>query len=126
MERYLIDSNIVSDYLSGALPENGTLFIDNVINAVPNISVITQIEVLCWDTDEITIALINEFINDSNIYNINNHIVKNCVAIRKGNKIKTPDAIIAATALANNQTLITNNEKDFKNIRGLRLNPYRL
>ena len=127
MGQYLIDTNIVSDFLSDSLPQKGMLFIDSVVNAVPNISVITQIEVLCWDTDEMTIDLINSFINDCNIYNIDKQIIKDCVSIRKGNKIKTPDAIIAATALANNQTLITNNEKDFKNIRGLQLvNPHKL
>ena len=127
MGQYLIDSNVVSDYLSGSLPESGMLFMDDIINLVPNISIITQIEVLCWNTDEMTTALINEFINDCNVYKIDNRIIKNCVVIRKGNKVKTPDAIIAATALANHQTLITNNEKDFKNIRGLKLiNPHKL
>ncbi|MVN21709.1 PIN domain-containing protein [Mucilaginibacter arboris] len=45
----------------------------------------------------------------------------------KGKKIKTPDAIIAATALAYDYTLITNNEKDFFAIAGLRIvNPAKL
>ena len=48
-----------------------------------------------------------------------------CVKVRKGKKIKTPDAIIAATALANGYTLITNNITDFKNIPGLKIpNPF--
>lgn len=39
--------------------------------------------------------------------------------------MKTPDAIIAATALANDFTLITRNIKDFKNIEGFKLvNPH--
>ncbi|MDR0581942.1 MAG: hypothetical protein LBG31_03145 [Prevotellaceae bacterium] len=36
-------------------------------------------------------------------------------------KIKLPDAIIAATALANNMVLLTNNEKDFSRIPGLQI-----
>lgn len=40
---------------------------------------------------------------------------------RKGKKIKTPDAIIAATALAYGYTLITNNQKDFAHIKGLKI-----
>ena len=47
------------------------------------------------------------------------------IALRKEYKIKLPDAIIAATALANDLTIVTNNIKDFSNISGLQLiNPY--
>lgn len=44
--QYLIDSNTVIDYLSGVLPVAGMKFMDGVINAVPQVSVITKIEVL--------------------------------------------------------------------------------
>lgn len=41
--------------------------------------------------------------------------------------VKTPDAIIAGTALTFNYTLITNNEKDFASIKGLKIiNPYKI
>jgi predicted nucleic acid-binding protein len=65
--------------------------------------------------------------DDSTVLNITPDVVAACVRLRKGKKIKTPDAIIAATALAWGYTLITNNEKDFANIRGLKiLNPYKV
>jgi len=49
------------------------------------------------------------------------------VNIRRNKKVKTPDAIIAATALAHGFTLITNNEKDFNNINGLKIvNPIKV
>ena len=51
MEQYLIDTNIVSDYFSASLPSEGLKFMDSVIDAVPNLSVITQIELLCWKTE---------------------------------------------------------------------------
>ena len=51
MERYLIDTNVISDYFSASLPESGLQFMDSVINAVPNLSVLSQIELLCWKTD---------------------------------------------------------------------------
>lgn len=44
MERYLIDPNVVSDYFSASLPASGLQFMDSVIDVVPNLSVITQIE----------------------------------------------------------------------------------
>ncbi|WP_409017754.1 PIN domain-containing protein [Dyadobacter sp. CY323] len=50
-----------------------------------------------------------------------------CVNLRKQRRIKTPDAIIAATALANNFTLVTDNEKEFTNIPKLKIvNPNNL
>ena len=46
---------------------------------------------------------------------------------KPGHKIKTPDAIIASTAIVNGLTLITRNTKDFKNIEGLKIiDPYEL
>jgi predicted nucleic acid-binding protein len=51
MERYLIDTNVVSAYFSATLPEIALDFLTDVIDEVPNISVITQIELLAWKTD---------------------------------------------------------------------------
>ncbi|MCB9310019.1 MAG: type II toxin-antitoxin system VapC family toxin [Lewinellaceae bacterium] len=127
MEQYLIDTNVVSDYLSASFPTAGMTLMDAAIDAIPNISIITQIELLCWKTDKDTEQSIKDFISDSVILDINSDVVTHCVSLRKGIKIKTPDAIIAATALAHGFTLITNNEKDFKGIIGLKvLNPYKM
>jgi predicted nucleic acid-binding protein len=48
-------------------------------------------------------------------------VLKHVVALRKTATIELPDAIIAATALANNLTLWTHNTKDFKKVPGLQL-----
>jgi predicted nucleic acid-binding protein len=126
MEQYLIDTNVVSDYLSASVPPAGMALMDTAIDAVPNISIITQIELLCWNTDDTTTENVKGFIADSGVLDIGPDVIAQCVAIRKGKKIKTPDAIIAATALAHGYTLITNNEKDFANIKGLKIvNPYK-
>ena len=113
MERYLIDTNVISDYFSASLPENGLQLMDVVMDAIPNLSVISQIELLCWNTDAIKEQCVKDFIADSTIFGITSDVIKHCVNIRRNKKVKTPDAIIAATALAHNFTLITNNEKDF-------------
>jgi predicted nucleic acid-binding protein len=99
---------------------------DTVIDAVPKISVITQIELLCWQTDAATEQKIKDFIADSIVLDISPEVIVQCVNLRKGKKIKIPDAIITATALAYGYILITNNEKDFANIKGLKMaNPYK-
>jgi len=51
MEQYLIDTNVISDYFSASLPASGLQFMDVVIDAIPNLSIISQIELLCWKTD---------------------------------------------------------------------------
>lgn len=127
MEQYLIDTNVVCDYFSNSFTINAIKFLDSIIDSVPNLSIITQIELLSWKIDNSIAIKVEDFIGDSIIYNINSEVVKRCVELRRNKRIKTPDAIIAATALAKNYTIITNNEKDFANIEGLKIiNPHKL
>ena len=127
MEQYLIDTNVVSDYLSASLPATGMQLLDKAVDAIPNLSVITQIELLCWNTDEPTELNVKNFIADSEVLDINPDVIAHCVTIRKNKKIKTPDAIIAGTSLAYGYILITNNEKDFANIKELQIiNPHKV
>lgn len=121
MERYLIDTNVVSDYLAEVLPRTGLQFMDSIVDAIPNLSIITQIELLSWKTDHTTEQKVRDFIADSNVWDVSPDVIQHCVNIRRGKKIKTPDAIIAATALTHNFTLITHNTKDFNRIPGLKL-----
>lgn len=66
----------------------------------------------------------HSFINESNVVALSDAIVETTIFIRKQIKIKLPDAIIAATALVNNFTLLTRNTDDFINIKGLNvINP---
>ena len=127
MEQYLIDTNVVSYYFSASFPAAGMDLMDSAIDAIPNISILTQIELLCWNTDEATTESVKDFIADSVVLDISPDVITHCVALRKGKKIKTPDAIIAATALSYGYTIITANEKDFANIKGLKLiNPRKI
>ena len=69
--------------------------------------------------------IIKQFIADANILPISPAVVNQYVAIRRSRKIKTPDAIIAATALVHGHglTLLTH-DSDFNKISGLNiLNP---
>jgi len=126
-KQYIIDSNGVIDYLSGKLPEKGMAFMNQVVNDIPNISVITKIEVLGYKTTEEANQLLTGFVDDSVVLGLSDDIVEQTIEIRKENKIKTPDAIIAATALANSLIIITRNEKDFDKIDGLEVvNPHGL
>jgi hypothetical protein len=51
-QQFLIDSNILIGYLDRRLTEKGMKFMNKVVNAIPNISVITKIEILRYNTSE--------------------------------------------------------------------------
>lgn len=121
MEQYLIDTNVISGYLSLSFPVSSIEQLDKIIDSIPNISVITQIELLSWKTNVQLEENIKNFISDSSVLDLSAEVISNCVTIRRKHKIRTPDAIIAATAITYNLVLITNNEKDFANIKELRV-----
>ena len=118
----LIDTNVLIDAQMGRLTGRGLDYLANVINRNFTISFITLIEYLGYK--EITKSS-EEFISFAKVIEIDKLIIQKCIDLRKNYKIKIPDAIIAATALSCNLTLITNNEKDFVAIPTLNLiNPY--
>jgi len=124
-KQYLIDSNSVIDYLGKKLPDNGIKFMDTVIDMTPNLSIITKIEVLGFNTTQDYEKVLKSFIDDSVIFGLTDPIADETILIRKKYKTKLPDAIIAATGIVYDLTLITRNIKDSKEIKGLKLvDPY--
>jgi predicted nucleic acid-binding protein len=118
MEQYLIDNNVISNYFSGQLPPKGLVFISEVVDAIPNI---TEIEALSWVSEDKTKEqIIREFISEANTISLTQAIVDQCIKIRRSRKIRTPDAIIAATAIVNDLVLITS-DGDFSKIPDLHL-----
>jgi predicted nucleic acid-binding protein len=125
--KYLWDSNTAIYFLQKQFPPaNEKLLEDLLAESLPAISAITEIELLCWKTTSDTdLRLLADFIDDVTIIELENPIKLKTAEIRKINRIKLPDAIIAATALIHNLTFITRNVKDFDNIRGLKvINPW--
>lgn len=125
--QYLIDTNSIIDYLNSKLPDSGKLFLDNIVDDVPNLSIICKIEILGFNTTNDHYQVLVDFINDSFVLELSEEIVDRTISLRKQSKIKLPDAIVAATALVYDYILITRNIADFKNIEGLTLiNPHNL
>ena len=124
-EQYLIDSNAISHYLGNRLPAAGMAFMNSVIDNFPKISVITKIEVLSFNTASEYYQLIADLVDAALVLDLSDDVVSKTIAIRKSRKIKTPDAIIAATAAVHELILITHNTIDFANIKGLKIiNPH--
>jgi predicted nucleic acid-binding protein len=120
-ERYLLDTNTVLDYMGNKFTGNAKTTIARIIDFEINLSVINKIELLGFSKVEQDLI---DFVNCSNICPMDDEIVEKTIEVRRLYKIKLPDAVIAATALQSNFTLVTNNTKDFKNIEGLEfINP---
>jgi len=124
-QEYFLDSNVIIGYLAGQIPPSGMEMVSKIVSNRPNISVISQIEVLRFNDTPENEAVLEEFINMSKIYPLSNNVVERTIRLCKQIKIKLPDAIIAATALLEGFTLITRNINDFKKIPDLiLLNPW--
>ena len=104
----LLDSNTII-YLSKKLISVNDVFEDDEEYAI---SVITYMEVLGYafkSTEEEN--FIKELLSYLKIVYIDENIAKKVITIKQINKIKLPDAIIVATSMVNNATLITNDIK---------------
>lgn len=106
------------------LPENGLVFMADAINENFTVSFITYIEFLGYKN---ATQANKDFIQLATVIEINREIINYCIELRKEHRIKLLDAIIAATALVHNLNIITNNDKDCENIKGLKFtNPYKV
>ena len=118
-----MDTNSVLDYMGNKLPENARMIIAKIIDSEINLSVINKMELLGFKQVEQDLL---DFVESSIIYPLDDDVVERTIQIRKYNRIKLPDAIIAATALQNDLILVTNNATDFKNIKDPEIfNPYK-
>ncbi len=118
-QRYLADSNIIIDYVGNRMPDKALHILDVYFNDNLTISIISKIEVLGFNGNDNELKRVAEFIALANIVFVDDAIADKTIELRKIYKIKLPDAIIAATALVYNLTIITRNTSDFKNIEGL-------
>jgi hypothetical protein len=114
--KLLLDSNIVIYVAKKELAPEVFLLPEDMLL----ISDITLMETLGYpfndpyekqETENLLSILIRIPIDDS--------IVQKVIEIRQTNRIKLPDAIIAATAIVYNCTIITRNISDFSRLSGL-------
>ena len=124
-QKFLMDTNVIVGYLGDMVAEQGAAFLD-VLPAC--ISVITRIELLGWyNAPQDELERLRTFVHDAQIFSLNEPIIEKTIELRQNHRIKTPDAIVAATALTYGFTLVTRNTDDFQNIEGFSLlNPWEL
>jgi predicted nucleic acid-binding protein len=119
---FLIDTNAVIDFTMRSLPIKGQQFMAEVLDGQPTISVIVEIELLGFPSVD---AVIAEFVKRTTVLQLDQVVIRQTILLRQKQRIKLPDAIIAATAIVHDLTLITRNTKDFVKVKGLKVvNPH--
>jgi len=118
----LFDTNILIDYLRG-LKEAADL-LDSVRDR--RISVITWMEVLVGAEGAAEDATLRGFLASFRIVELDAPVAAAAVAVRRRLRVKLPDAIVYASALATNCTFVTRNTKDFPEDTPSVHIPYRL
>jgi hypothetical protein len=100
----LLDTNAVLYLLGGRLAgplETGLYFI----------SVITEMELLSYPSMDTAIELqIRSFLSKVIVLGLSKKVRENAIRLRKENRLKLPDAIVAASALSLDAVLFTNDK----------------
>jgi len=112
----LLDTNILIYYFNGLLVDEK---IDSLLKNSFNISVITKIEFLSWSKlseDAVLDKKARAFVSYATLYDLDDEVAQKTIDLRRKFKTKTPDAIIAATALVNGMPVVTNNASDFESL----------
>jgi len=103
--RFVLDTNAVLYLLGGRLAQplpDGTY----------GLSVISELELLAYpDLTQSEEAHIKAFLQDITIVELNSTVKSHAIDLRKRYRLKLPDALIVATALAFNATLLTNDQR---------------
>lgn len=125
--RYLLDTNIIIEAVGGSAPAV-EIFEKAVRSDWVGYSSITRLELfgypdLTSEEENVLEVVIGEIEEKA----VTSSVVDRAIEIRRAVRIKTPDAIIAATAMDAGAILVTRNEDDFKSIDGLEIvNPWTL
>ncbi len=115
-QKYLLDTNVILDFMGNKLPVKSKVLLSEIIDDQINLSAVNKMELLGFAKVEQEIV---DFVNFSEVYPIDDEVIDKTIVLRKKYKIKLPDAVIAATAIVNEFTLVSHNFKDFQKIEEL-------
>lgn len=106
----VFDTNILIDYLNGfkQAKKELSLYEDKLI------SVITRIEVMTGARNKEQEKVLRKFLSSFTIHGLDNKIADRTVDLRRKFHMKTPDAIIYATAREQGCVVVSRNTKEFK------------
>jgi len=117
---YLIDTSGYSHYLDNKLSIESADFMDSVFENAPAMCFIVKIELLSFQGGSEKEKTIADLVNSSEIRALSDETIAKTIEIRRKAKIKLPDAVIAATAIVHNLTLLSTNDSDFLKVPKLK------
>lgn len=125
---YCLDTNTISYFLKQSPKVTAKILNTSIDNLCTTI--ITEFELLygVYNSSKVdsNIELISSFLSEFSIYNLDSGVVK-LVAKEKarlkklGTIVEDSDLLIAGICIVNDLTLVTNNLKHFKRIKGLKV-----
>jgi len=120
--KYLYDTNVFIDYFSDRLEDldlfNEKFIIENEVLISP----VVRMELLSHpDITEDEDKLFTELLDNFESVEIDFEVEKETILLRRKYKLKSPDAIIAASAIIEDAVLVTNDKKDFSKVSELKI-----
>jgi predicted nucleic acid-binding protein len=114
----LLDTNLI---IYSAKPEHAELrkLIEENAPAVSAVSVVEALGYHKLTAEER--AYFEEFFKLATVLPISDEVIERAVQLRQARKMSLGDALIAATALVHDRTLLTHNAKDFAAIPDLKV-----
>jgi len=127
IEKYLIDTNVLIYFFDGKLTEKQTDIVIKIFEKSFIISVISKIEFLGFkeylENEKYLEA--KSFLSNAAVIPLSDSLIDPIIQLKQRLNLKLGDAIIGATALKNNLTIVTRNQKVFHKIENLKIvNPF--
>ncbi len=112
----MLDSNLI---IYAARPEHSSLRA-LIARVAPAVSAVSYVEVLGYHRlSEVDRRLFEAFFAAATIHPLSSPVLEQAVKLRQLRKMTLGDALVAATALVHNLTLLTHNTTDFQWVPGL-------
>ena len=127
MNTIIVDSDILIDFSRGY--ETAAKWIETAeSNSTLLISSVTEMELVIGSQDKTHLKETLQFLKRFQIISINEQISNQASELVEryclSHRLLIPDALIAATALILDENLATRNQRDFRFIKGLKLQDY--
>jgi predicted nucleic acid-binding protein len=112
MARILFDTDVLIDHFQDA---------SSRLPAQPDgaYSTITRAEL--YSGTSVREEVVDEMLDHLSEIEVDRTVAEEAGRIRRSIRIKLPDALIAATATTTGRTLVTRNVRDFKKVKGLKV-----
>ena len=108
--RYLLDSNFLIDFMNGV--DFATRYFKTIVGEKRYISVVTKIELLSFTEHSSEKERdVRQFLERFHIVPLREPVEELTVALRRATRRKLPDAIIAASAVHIDATLVTSDKQ---------------